>query len=259
MLTRHWNSNKSGFCRAPCCPTAPGTLEHLLALCPALSQTRERMFHMWMDRSVMFPTLHASIKAILATSDSVIITQFVLEPLAFPFILADFRSHGEHYARQLSFLTRTFAFYIHRDYQKLLKKLNDPSQLVTPSNDNTNDFPISVPSCEPTNHSLPLPASWSLDGATDTVRGQSLAPVQHSTRVCDTTSTMRTVVTGLTQCGDSATRVSEMVENMNISHTSVPQHDLQTGRDREGGGGVGAWADLWCDSYQHDAITNQNL
>ena len=73
---------------------------------------------------------------------------------------------------------------------------------------------------------------------TDTVRGQSLVPVQHGTSVCDTISTMRTVVTGLTQCGDSATRVSEIVENMNISLTNAPQHDLQTGRDRVGGGGV---------------------
>ena len=53
------------------------------------------------------------------------IAQFVLEPLAFPPILADFTSHGEQFSHQLSFLTRTFAFYMHNQYKKNLKAYDD--------------------------------------------------------------------------------------------------------------------------------------
>ena len=77
---------------------------------------------MWLQRSVMFPSLHANIRTILNSPDTTIV-QFVLEPLAFPDILADYLSHGIHFAHLLSYLTRTFAFSMHRDYQRIV---NDP-------------------------------------------------------------------------------------------------------------------------------------
>ena len=127
MLCRHWNGNRSGFCRAPCCVATQGTLEHLLVACPALGETRERLYQMWLDRSVMFPTLHATVRAVLASADHNVITQFILEPLAFALISADFKTHGEHFAQQLSYMTRTFTFFMHREYQKLIKQLNNPT------------------------------------------------------------------------------------------------------------------------------------
>ena len=75
----------------------------------------------------MFPSLHATIRAALTSADPQIITQFILEPLAFPVILADFKSHGENFAHQLSYMTRTYAFYMHREYENLVKNLNNPT------------------------------------------------------------------------------------------------------------------------------------
>ena len=112
MLCRHWGKNRSGFCQAPSCPTTPGTIEHILVTCPALSNTRERMYQMWLDKSVMFPSLHSTIRQVLASAPDTIV-QFVLEPLAFPPILTDFKSHGDQFSHQLAYLTRTFAFYMH--------------------------------------------------------------------------------------------------------------------------------------------------
>ena len=63
----------------------------------------------------MFPSLHSTIRAVLAAGESQI-TQFVLEPLAFPEIMAGIQNAGPHYITQLMYLTRTFAYYIHRDY-----------------------------------------------------------------------------------------------------------------------------------------------
>ena len=115
MLCRHWSKNRNGFCRAPSCSSTPGTMEHILVTCPALSITRERLYQMWLDKSVMFPTLHSTIRQVLASTPNIIV-QFVLEPLAFPSILADFTSQGEQFSHQLSFLTRSFAFYMHNQY-----------------------------------------------------------------------------------------------------------------------------------------------
>ena len=134
MLCRHWNSNRNGYCRLLSCHQIPGTLEHLLATCPALSTTRESLYQMWLDKSVMYPSLHATIRAVLASAVPTTIVQFILEPLGLPLVLADYLSHGEQYAHQLSYLTRTFAFYMHRKYQKLLKANNDQPEMLNHSN-----------------------------------------------------------------------------------------------------------------------------
>ena len=113
MLTRHWSQNRNGYCRFKTCNQVQGTLEHMLVTCPALRNTRECMYQMWLERSVMFPTLHATIRAVLV-SDPTDIVQFVLEPLALPSILEDAMTHGINFMEQLSYMTRTFAFYMQR-------------------------------------------------------------------------------------------------------------------------------------------------
>ena len=67
-LCRHWSTNRSGYCRAPTCNQVYGTLEHLLVSCPALVSVRERLYTMWLDKSVMFPSLHATIRDILGAT-----------------------------------------------------------------------------------------------------------------------------------------------------------------------------------------------
>ena len=157
MLCRHWSRNKSGFCIAPSCSETPGTLEHLLVSCPALSPTRERLYQMWLERSVMFPTLHAIIRALLK-SPAPIIIQFILEPLAFKLILSDFKTLGDQFAHQLAYMTRTFAFYIHREHQKLLKLYNTPTPKVNNQIANISYFPAVATRCDVT-----TPAEYEYD------------------------------------------------------------------------------------------------
>ena len=146
MLTRYWSNNRGGYCRAPSCVSTPGTLEHLLATCPALSQARERLYQMWLEHTVMFPSLHATIRKVLE-SPADIVVQFVLEPLAFKDILSDFKSLGTQYAHQLSYLTRTFAFNMHREYQRLIKSTNDPPEYQVINQPHTNPLSLSVTRC----------------------------------------------------------------------------------------------------------------
>jgi hypothetical protein len=99
---------------------------------------------MWLERSVMFPALHSTIRDILVSTEALKV-QFVLEPLAFPQILSAYRLHGQAFIDQLSYLTRTFAFNIHREYQKLIElPLDNPNPYINLIPDKTNSlyFPV---------------------------------------------------------------------------------------------------------------------
>ena len=89
---------------------------------------------MWLERSVMFPTLHSTIRDVLV-SDEATKVQFILEPLAFPQLANCYYLHGQRFIEQLSYLTRTFAFYIHREYQKILKLAQNNPPPIEPLND----------------------------------------------------------------------------------------------------------------------------
>ena len=70
---------------------------------------------MWLERTVMFPVLHYTIRDVLG-SDENIKVQFILEPLAFPLLSNCLKFYGQRFIDQLSYITRTFVFYIDREY-----------------------------------------------------------------------------------------------------------------------------------------------
>ena len=90
---------------------------------------------MWLQRTVMFPSLHSTIRAVL-DSDEWTKTQFILEPLAFPQIALDLNNHGKRYIDQLSYLTRTFTFYIDKEYREIVQ--TSPTQHQSVFCPNTN-------------------------------------------------------------------------------------------------------------------------
>ena len=108
--------------------TVSALLEHLLVTCPALSQTRKRLYQMWLDHTVMFPSLHANIRELLESPVDIIV-QFVL---------------CAHYHL---YLTRTFAFNMYREYHRFIKTLNDPTLHQVLSQLRTNLFYLSVVRC----------------------------------------------------------------------------------------------------------------
>ena len=115
--------------------------------CPALSSTRESMYQMWLERSVMFPSLHAVIRAVLA-SDPADIVQFVLELLALPSVLKDVMLHGDHFLNHISYMTRTFAFYMHRHYKQLqVQQCHD-----TPPNKHVIKYSVTGPDASGSDH-----------------------------------------------------------------------------------------------------------
>ena len=75
----------------------------------------------------MYPSMHAVIRSVLS-SEAADIVQYVLEPLALPSLFEDYTTHGDNFIRQLSYMTRTFAFYMQRQYKQLQSQ-----QYSTPS------------------------------------------------------------------------------------------------------------------------------
>ena len=121
MFCRHFNSkNREGYCTASSCNNIPGTLEHILLTCPSLNSTREQMYSMCLENTVMFPTLHQLIIDVLASSEETK-TQFFLEPLSFQHVQQESESIGPQYIQTVSYITRTFVFRIYREYSLRFK------------------------------------------------------------------------------------------------------------------------------------------
>ena len=66
----------------------------------------------------MFPALHSTTIRDVLCSDENTKPQFILEQLALPKLSECFKFYGQRFIDQLSYITRTFAFHIHREYKK---------------------------------------------------------------------------------------------------------------------------------------------
>ena len=114
VLSRHWSENFEGFCRSPSCHRVLGDLEHLLAECPALDHTRDRVFQMWLEKTSQCLPLNLFIQRLLISPPNILV-QFILEPRAFPEVISLFQQFGQDLENLVAYLTRTFAFSIHRE------------------------------------------------------------------------------------------------------------------------------------------------
>ena len=121
MMCRFWTSNRDGFCLSNTCQgqNVPGTLQHLLIVCPALGQTRHRLHGLWYKKTQTFPPLHNLILKILGSSPEIQM-RFILDSTAFPELIVLVQAYGQGVQDLVMYLTRTFAFSVHRHKQRLL-------------------------------------------------------------------------------------------------------------------------------------------
>ena len=116
MMSRFWSSNRQGYCLLHTCQQVPEDLEHLLIICPALEHTRMRLHSLWCYKTVDCPPLHQLIITILGSSPT-IQTKFILDSTSFPEIVSLRQALGNEIQDRVLYLTRTWAYAIHR--QKL--------------------------------------------------------------------------------------------------------------------------------------------
>ena len=119
MLCRFWTNNRNGHCLASTCEGVSGTLEHLLAVCPALEHIRHRLHSLWCLKTVDCPPLHSLILKILGSAPATQV-RFILDSTASPDLLSLTQMHGPEIMDRVLYLTRTWAFSIHKHKLMLL-------------------------------------------------------------------------------------------------------------------------------------------
>ena len=118
MLKRHWSDNKEGYCMAYTCHKVKGDLAHMLIVCPALEHTREKIRTMWYIKSSMLPSLQALILSVWKMSPELQV-QFILDPMFFSEVVHLYQTFGYYVLHQLLYLTRTYAFHMHKSKLEL--------------------------------------------------------------------------------------------------------------------------------------------
>ena len=150
MLCRFWTTNRGGSCLSDTCHSqnVPGTLQHLLIECPALEHTRHRMHSLWCLKTLPCPPLHRLILKILGSSPE-IQARLILDSTACPELILLVQTYGQKIQDLVLYLTRTFAFSIHRQKLKLLGRWpespsNQTNNNPRPSDTNDIDNPSNI-------------------------------------------------------------------------------------------------------------------
>ena len=120
VLTKHWDSDKTGFCPAPDCSDQE-TIEHFLAICPFYDQCRARLKELWKNSKT--PILKDLLKAVLAYPSHELV-QFILDASVHPLIISYAQIYGNEILTEVFHLTRTWCYTLHRARLKLLKVFN---------------------------------------------------------------------------------------------------------------------------------------
>ena len=160
-LSRHWSSNKQGYCLLATCREAVGDLEHLLITCPGLEEVRMKMRYMMLTKTQKLVPLNTLVLNILLSPPKTQL-QFFMEPLAFTEILELHRVYGQAVLSLVFYCVRTYVYYVYRHKQlllgnwsgdmtlktkhgvKILTFKNQREQPVQASLPDTNLFPVAV-------------------------------------------------------------------------------------------------------------------
>ena len=149
MLSRFWSSNRGGYCLAPTCHLVHGDLEHLLVVCPFMEHVRHRLHSLWCLKTADCPPLQRLIMWILGSAPA-ILTKFILDSTACPQLIFLVQMFGQEIQDKVCYLTRTWAFAIHRQRMKMLGRWpenvkNKSYQLRHPADSDSALHPAPIP------------------------------------------------------------------------------------------------------------------
>ena len=128
MLCRFWTTNRGGHCLAETCHAVEGDIVHLLTVCPALEQTRHRLRGLWCTKTVSCPPLYSLILTILGSTPDTQV-RFILDARACPDIILLKQIYGQEMEDMVLYLTRTWAYTIHRQKIMLLGRWPEATSL----------------------------------------------------------------------------------------------------------------------------------
>ena len=106
-LSRHWSSNKQGYCLLDTCREEVGDLEHLLITCQGLDEVRMKMRYMMLSKTQKLVPLNILILNIFLSPPKTQL-QFFMEPLAFAEILELHSVYGQAVLSLVFYCVRTY-------------------------------------------------------------------------------------------------------------------------------------------------------
>ena len=104
---------------APTCHEVQGDLEHLLVSCPALNHTRHRLHSLWCKKTLHLQPLQFLIFEILGSPPAVQV-KFILDCMSCLQLRQLVELYGQSVQDLILYLTRTWAYSIHRQKMILL-------------------------------------------------------------------------------------------------------------------------------------------
>ena len=119
MMRRFWSTNRSGYCLAPTCHLVQEDLEHLLVVCPSMEHVRHRLHSLWCLKTADCPPLQRLIMQMLGSAPEILL-RFILDSTALPQLITLVQVFGQEIQDRVCYLTRTWAFAIHRQKMKML-------------------------------------------------------------------------------------------------------------------------------------------
>ena len=142
-MCRFWSTNRSGYCLSDTCQDVKGDLVHLLIVCPALEHTRHRLHSLWCLKTADCPPLQGLIVRILSSPPESQV-RFILDSTSCPELIKLVQIFGMEIQDRILYLTRTWAFSIHRQKLKLLgrwpecpkKRMTHPKPSAPPTQPN---------------------------------------------------------------------------------------------------------------------------
>ena len=235
MMCRFWSNNRSGHCLADTCQAVCGDLEHLLIVCPALQHIRHRLHSLWLLKCADCPPLQNLLMRILGSSSELQV-KFILDSTSFPELIRLRQAFGQEIELRVLYLTRTWAFAIHRGKLKLLgrwpecpkQKKPAPTTRPNPSPANsgskglTNDMTKTGISCmrPPAINYVKTPTK------TFTFSGCFTRPQGHSTPPPSTTTPLPAITTSQQATKTPLVHYAMQVTVPTSNTTRVQDHEL---------------------------------
>ena len=123
-LCRHWSKNKAGVCQlTENCNSSLENLPHILAFCPALQSTREKLMKFTLSYCEQVPFFTQLILKYLNPVNPMY-CQFLIDCTSIDEIITTTQEYGESSFDHFFEITRTWCYSLHRDRLKILGRWN---------------------------------------------------------------------------------------------------------------------------------------
>ena len=120
LLSKHWSTNRSGYCLLPSCNAQIEDLAHILVSCPSLNHIRTNLLHFTKQYLTQIPEDALQQITSLASPSSPLFMDFLLDCSTVPCVIVLVQKFGPELLHDLFHLSRTWCYSLHKERLKLL-------------------------------------------------------------------------------------------------------------------------------------------